>query len=369
MTSVKSNDPKRLKVLQVGPLPPPVGGMAAVVENLISALQTGCEIRVLNNQKTTALDRTLWQGILAQLWQLWQLAELCVQWRPQIVHIHTCSWFTFWRNLLDVVIAKLFVRKVVLHIHGGQFHKFLDSLNYWQRKLARAVFHMSDQVIVLGDEWSHRLSKWCPPEKLCVIPNGVPVPELNYQQRDGCIRILCLANYAKNKGQEDLIRAVAQMEDNKLLRIALLGPEAEPGQQEVLYKLADELGLANQVVIPGPKMGAEKQVYLEQTDIFCLPSYDEGLPMSMLEAMAVGIPVVMTRVGAIPEVVTDGLNGCLYNPGDLNGLTQCLEELIANPECAKRMGAAGYERVKKEYSIEVSATRTLEMYRKLEPCS
>lgn len=363
----KSIDTKlpNLRVLHIGPLPPPVGGMATVVVNLLSTLEPYCKIRLLDNQKTTLENRALWQGILAQLRQLWQLFLLCINWRPSIVHIHTCSWFTFWRNTLDVAVSKLLFRRIVLHIHGGQFHKFLNSLSWWQSLLVRLVFRASDRVVVLSEEWSRRLSGWCVPEKLVVVPNGVPVQSVGHKQKDGLTHILCLANYSKDKGQDDLIRAVAGTADPSSLRISLLGAEAEKGHQDSLRRLVDELNLEKQVEIPGPKIGSEKQSYLDEADIFCLPSYDEGLPMSMLEAMAAGVPVIVTRVGAIPEVVSDGVDGFLYDPGNIEDLAKCIDYLVEDPSRSKNIGLAGYERVKQKYSIGVAATRIMTIYREL----
>ena len=354
-----------MRVLQIGPLPPPVGGMASVVVNLLSALEPYCEIRLIDNQKRTPQNRALWQGMLVQLRQLWQLFLLCVTWRPNIVHIHTFSWFTFWRNTIDVVVSKLIFRRVVLHIHGGQFHKFLNSLSWWKRMLVRLVFRASDRVVVLSEEWSRRLSGWCAAEKLVVVPNGVPVQSMGCKQKDEIIHVLCLANYSEAKGQSDLLRAVAGTSDPSSFKIALLGVESEKGYRELLHSLVDKLNLTGQVEIPGPKIGIEKQSYMNKADIFCLPSYDEGLPMSMLEAMATGIPVIMTRVGAIPEVISDRVDGFLYDPGNVNDLTKCIDYLVENPERAEIIGLAGYERVKQEYSIEVAAARIMTIYREI----
>ncbi len=352
----------QLKVLQVGPLPPPIGGMATVVKNLLESLRGQCQLKHLNNAKTTAEDRPLWQGVVAQVKLLTRLVWLSVSWRPDVVHIHTCSWFTFWRNSLDVLLVRLLGRKVVLHIHGGRFDQFLSSLSGAKAMMARWIFRLSNQVIVLGEEWKKVLSGWVPEERIKVVPNGVPVPPDYERSWHNPPLITCLASYDKGKGQRDLLKAVARLSPERRVRVALLGDEGELGEKQALEDLAASLGLAGLVEIPGSKTGRDKQMYLDRTDIFCLPSYKEGLPMAMLEAMAEGIPVVATRVGAIPEVVEEGNEGCLFEAGDVGALTSYLSGLLEHPERAKLMGHAGHERLMHDFSLDISVGQLVHVY-------
>lgn len=352
------------KILMVGPLPPPVGGMATVVQNLTQALADRVELRVINNVKTTAADRTLWQAVAAQLRLLGRLAGGCLAWRPAVVHIHTCSWFTFWRNGVDVVVARLLGRRVVLHIHGGQFHDFLGGLNGVHAWLARRLLRAAHRVVVLSPGWREILSAWSDPARIIVVPNGVSLGEPVKPRGDGPFRILCLAHYQAAKGQADLLRAVAALRTERTVHLELLGSEAEPGHREALTALARELGLVD-VDIPGPVMGQAKQARLAAAHCFCLPSYAEGLPMSMLEAMAVALPVVATRVGAIPEALSDGAEGLLFDPGDIAALRGHLTRLIREPDTAAALGAAGRERLARDFSLARSAVLLLEIYREV----
>lgn len=353
----------RPRVLMVGPLPPPVGGMASVVENLVQALNDHVELRVINTVKTTAADRSLRQGIAAQLRLLGRLAWACVAWRPAVVHIHTCSWLTFWRNGVDVLLARLLGRRVVLHIHGAQFHRFLGGLGGAQAWLARGLLRAAHRVVVLGKGWREVLSAWADPARILVVPNGVPIGVQVQPSADGPFYVLCLANYERRKGQEDLLRAVAALDAPRPVQVALLGFEAEPGRRQRLLDLAAGLGL--DVDIPGPVIGADKEARLQAAHCFCLPSYDEGLPMSMLEAMAVGLPVVATRVGAIPEALDDGAEGLLFEPGDIAALSGHLARLLAAPQTAAALGAAGRERLVRDFSLTHSAALLLDLYRSL----
>lgn len=354
-----------MKILHVGPLPPPVGGMASVVEGLTGALARFGDVRILNTVKTTRDDRSVFEGVFAQLRLLGRLAQLCVVWRPQAVHVHTCSWFSFWRSAVDVVLARLLGRAVLLHIHGGQFEEFLDSLPPFKARLARLVFAACSSVIVLGEGWKALLDRWCNPAKVIVVPNGVELQPQQVLGGDGDFTVICLGAYGPGKGQAELLRAVAALRGERRVRVALLGPEGRPGQHKALQRLADELGLADRADIPGPVFGVQKDAWWALADCFCLPSYNEGLPMAMLEAMARGVPVVMTRVGAIPEAVADGEEALLCNAGDVAGLTAQLQSLLDDPALAARIGRAGRERLIRSFTLDSSARRVMSLYKRL----
>lgn len=335
-----------------------------MVQNLTHALSDRVALRVINNVKTTATDRSLWQGVAAQLRLLGRLAGVCLTWRPTAVHIHTCSWFSFWRNGADLVLVRLLGRRAVLHIHGGQFHRFLESLTGVRAWLARRLLSAAHRIVVLSPGWREILLPWANSARIVVVPNGVPVREPATPPNDGPFRILCLAHYQSGKGQEDLLRATAALRVHRAVRVDLLGSEAEPGRREALMALARELGLDG-VKVPGPVVGAAKNAKLAAAHCFCLPSYNEGLPMSMLEAMAVGLPVVATRVGAIPEALVDGAEGLLFAPGDTAALTGHLQRLITEPAAAAALGAAGRERLARDFSLAHSAELLLGVYASL----
>jgi glycosyltransferase involved in cell wall biosynthesis len=362
VTRADHDDAAPLRVLMVGPLPPPVGGMATVVQNLVQAFRGRLDVRVLNSVKTTAANRPLWAGVAAQLRLLGALGWQCIVWRPAVVHIHTCSWFSFWRSGVDVLLARLLFCPVVLHIHGAQFHRFLGGLSGARAWLARRLLRGADRVVVLGAGWQEVLAGWADPARIDVVPNGVSVGEQVRPAADGPFRILCLANYEARKGQADLLRAVAALDGPRPVRVELFGVDAEPGRRRLLLDLAAELGLGD-VVVPGPVTGAEKDAVVAAAHCFCLPSYDEGLPMSMLEAMAVGLPVVATRVGAIPEALDDGREGLLFEPGDIPALTAHLHRLIADPAAAVAIGAAGRARLVREFSLAQTSAQLLGVYR------
>jgi glycosyltransferase involved in cell wall biosynthesis len=359
---MNANADTKPRILMVGPRRPPVGGMATVVENLVDALSPDYEVRLVNNVKTTSAGRSLAQGVTSQLRLLWQLGCGCRAFRPTLVHIHTCSWSTFWRNGADVMLARALGQRVVLHVHGAEFHRFLDSLPPGRARLARLIFSLCHRIVVLGTGWKRILGSWAEPSKVAVVPNGVPVPEAFERADDALFTVICPANYERRKGQEYLIRAVAALGGRESMRLLLLGCESEAGRKGQLLAEAQALRIADRVEIPGLATGAEMEARWRSADAFCLPSFDEGLPMSMLEAMAHRLPVLATTVGAIPEAVADGVEALLFEPGDVETLTEHLRCLVSDPERARALAEAGHARLLRDFSLSRSVALLREVY-------
>lgn len=353
-----------MRILQLGPLPPPVGGMATVVANLQQSLSADHEVVLVNNRKTTAPNRSLWSGITAQQKLLRHYVSEILRFRPDVVHIHTCSYNTFWRNGLDVLLARLLGHKVVLHIHGAMFHTFLSGLGKPQASMARLIFRLSHRVIALGEQWHEVLAPWAGADKVAVVPNGVPVPDVAIELATRAPHILCFANYERRKGQADLLQALAGLGRTDV-RLSLYGFESEAGERQRLQELVEKLGLVGQVAIPGPVTGADKDAAVAAASLFVLPSYDEGLPMAMLEAMAAGLPVIVTRVGAIPEAMEDGVEGLIYSAGDIPALQAHLGLLLSDADRAAAIALAGRQRVLDEFSLAHSTELLEQIYHSL----
>jgi len=352
------------QVLMLGPLPPPVGGMASVVANLCGALAGDCDLSLLNTVKTTAAGRSLASALRVHAGLLTTLARRCLATRP-VVHIHTCSWFSFWRNAVDVLVAKACGARVVLHIHGAEFHRFLGALDPLRAALARAVFARCDRVVTLGPRWRQLLCDWCDPARVSVIANGVALaPPRTPAQREA-FTVVCFANYETRKAQDDLIRAVARLDHRRPVRLVLLGMEAEAGRRAALLALATSLGIAEHVLVPGPVSGEQKERWWQAADVFCLPSHNEGLPMAMLEAMAQAVPVVVTRVGSVPDAIEENEDGLLFTPGDVDQLHAHLVRLRDEPATARRLGLAGHARCARDFSLAASSAALLALYREL----
>lgn len=355
------------RILMLGPLPPPAGGMATVVENLRgSRLAQECQLTVINSGKVTPEGRSFVTGAAAQVSLLGRIAGHILRHRPQLVHIHTCSGFTFWRDTVHLVVARLLWRRVIWHVHGATFDEFLASLGSFRRRLAGAALRSAAAVIVLGQDWVARLAPFAPGATWRIVANGVPMPRDDVRPSDGTFAALSLANLEPRKGPRDLISASALAARNGFAgEVLLAGRETEPGQKDDLLKHIAASGCDGRVRLLGVVTGPDKEATFARAACFVLPSYAEGLPMAMLEAMAHGLPVIATRVGAIPEAVTDGVEGYLIDPGDIAALADRIMRLAADPELRRRMGRAARARAEAAYGLDAMVEQLMRVYREV----
>jgi glycosyltransferase involved in cell wall biosynthesis len=171
--------------------------------------------------------------------------------------------------------------------------------------------------------------------------------------------VLFLGKLGKAKGVDDLLQACAELTQRcPSLHLALGGD----GDRSAVQQQADALGVARHVELLGWVQGEQKTRLLNSCRIYVLPSYFEGLPMSILEAMASGVPVIATAIGGIPEAIQDGVEGYLLAPGDVQGLADRIARLLADDALAQRMGAAGRSKVERQFSTAAVMPRLEQIY-------
>jgi glycosyltransferase involved in cell wall biosynthesis len=209
-----------------------------------------------------------------------------------------------------------------------------------------------------------------------VVANGVPLPAavppsalspsalsptaLPQNRGEGSCRIVYLGALGSRKGTSDLLRALASPRLRGLQWDAVI---AGNGDLDAFRAEAAALGIADRVALPGWIGPEEAQALLASAAVFVLPSYNEGLPVAVLEAMAAGIPVVTTRVGAIPDLGIDNAAGFLIEPGFIEDLADRLATLVEDPSLREQFGANGRRRVESDFTIDSTAQRLAALYR------
>ena len=359
----------RLAVIMAGPLPPAVGGMASVIGALnASSLAQRVDLQLFESGKTTPEGRTPWQGVRARLKVMRDFWRLLGQRPRPLVHIHTCSGLTYFLDGILLLMARLRGASTVVHIHGARFDVFLDGLSGFRAAMARWLMRRAGAVIVLSDDWHQRLSSRLPGARLQVVANGVPsLGERNVTITDEVPLFLFLGNLGRRKGVHVLLDAAALARQSWVLDLA--GGEEDSGFFDWTRTEIGRRGLGGRVRLLGPVVGDAKTRLLRNAVGLVLPSLAEGLPMALLEAMAARLPVVVTAVGAIPEVIHDGVEGYLVPPEDAFALADALDRLAANPQARRQMGESAYRTCERGYGIERMVDALLDVYAKLPTAS
>jgi glycosyltransferase involved in cell wall biosynthesis len=337
------------------------GGMGRMARYLLAAFHAMPDLEV------RALDPygpgTFWKMPFYFLRSLFSLSLACARRRVDVTHIHMSFGGSAVRKLALMRMAGFFNVPAILHVHGSEFAVFSDRLTPRLRGLLAREMARAARIVVIGQFWRQYLVERLKivDRKVVVVANGVPVPTAVPQNhKDGSCRIVYLGALGSRKGTSDLLRALASPRLRALRWDAVI---AGNGDLDAFRAEAAALGIADRVSLPGWIGPEEAQALLASAAVFVLPSYNEGLPVAVLEAMAAGKPVVTTRVGAIPDLGIDDAAGFLIDPGSIEDLTNRLATLVEDPILREQFGATGRRRVESDFSINSTAHRLAALYR------
>ncbi|HEY2628654.1 MAG TPA: glycosyltransferase family 4 protein [Usitatibacter sp.] len=291
-------------------------------------------------------------------WQAARSLAIFLAWlvagKIALLHVHIASDASFWRKSFFIVPARLLGVPYLLHMHGGNFIDFYRGRSWPVKRFVRWIYGGARCVIALSEEWRVALSAMQPASRIEVIANPVSIPPGRTAPDDTAPRVLFLGVVCERKGVHDLLRAWPQVLDRVPdARLVLAGS----GDVDAALALARELGIAASVETTGWILGEEKMRHMRQASVFTLPSHFEALPMSVLEAMAAGLPVVATRVGGVPAAIDDGSTGILVEPRDVAGLGRALAALLADASARRCMGEAARAAARQRFSADALVPR------------
>lgn len=348
------------RIIMVGTHLQTMGGISSVVSVYRDA---GLFERLSIRYLVTHRDGTASQKVVTAAKAWGELAWLLLRDKVLLVHVHMSHRASCWRKLLFIWPAYFRRVPVVIHLHGSEFAEFFDQeCKDWQQRLIRRSFHQAARVIVLSESWRRWVRGMCPTARVITLHNPVAVPEVPGKSPQGAL--LFLGRLGERKGTYDLLEAIKRLSKRGTVPEVWLCGDGELENCEAVVR---EAGLSESVKFLGWVRGADKDRLLKTASVYVLPSYREGLPMSVLEAMAAGLPVVSTRIGGIPEAIRDGVEGYLIDAGDVSALEDRLSRLISSPDHANSMGIAAHRRVKAEFSSEVIVPRLEALYVDIQP--
>lgn len=274
--------------------------------------------------------------------------------KPNVVYVAiTAKGIGFYKDAVIVFIAKLFGVKLVFHFHNKGVSlnqdKFIDNILY------KLVFK-NTKTILLSKLLYCDIKKYVNETSVYYCPNGIPILNATYKNdtvEKGKTQLLFLSNLLESKGVFVLLNALKKLKDRSVdFQCSFVGCEGDISTS-TFNKKVNSLNLVKQVSYLGSKYEEDKIAILNNVDIFIHPTFSDCFPLVLLEASQFELAIVSTYEGAIPEIIEDGVNGCLVKQKDIDTLASKLEFLIKNPIARKKMGSNAYKKYIASYTLNV----------------
>lgn len=342
----------KFRVLMIGPDRSVHGGISGVVNNYYEA---GLDKLIDLHYIGTMVEGSKWAKLACAAKAYLRFLMLLP--RYDIVHVNMASDSSYYRKSVFVRTAGAFRKKIVIHQHGGNFPEFYGKeLSAAGRRRVRKVLSMGDAFLVLGTAWKEFFGTIIGENRITVLPNAIRIPAAGKKQY-GVHKILFLGRLCKAKGIGELLALMPKLRekypDVHLYLGGIWEDEELRSQALPLKEFVTDLGWVS---------GFDKEKLLQTCDIFVLPSYFEGQPVSVLEAMAHACGIVASKTGGIPDMIIEGETGLLTEPQDKLSLEEGLLRLLAEPELCRKLGENARDKVGCEFSIEDNMRRLLAVY-------
>lgn len=333
------------KVLMIGPSLDSMGGIATVENSIMKWADRGdVPIEFIS---TTAEGRKLKKLLIALVAYVKFLGKLN---KFDLVHVHMASRGSYRRKKMFIKAALFRKKPVLLHLHGSEFGIWYDEeCSVAERRDISHCFQCCSKVIVLSEEWKEFILKRhiCSSDRIAVVHNAVDVPEANAIDYT-CNTVLFMGRLDARKSPDLLLRAAKQVLETHPDAHFIFGGD---GDVPLYEQLAVELRIDDRCSFIGWAKGEKKDEAFRSSSMFCLPSKNEGMPMSVLEAMSYGLATLSTPVGGIPQIITDGVDGILFPVDDVDALASKLDALMSDTSNKEMIGIQGRARIEEAFSL------------------
>lgn len=332
----------KIEVVMFGPGPATKGGVSRFAEIVRTGSGPDVNVRLVPTHADGSVRR------LVCFARALIVSALMPRSPTTLAHVNVASRGSTLRKYLITRLLALRKIPLVLHIHGGRYETFYQALSDPLAARVRQMFDGAAAVIVLGANSADfaRRALSVSSKRLFVVPNGVPGPDA-VPDRGGAerLRVLFAGELSEAKGLRELMTAARAAREQVDFSLELAGK----GDQTLSRSRGGAAveGFINRHGWLEPRRLAQ---LLDESDVFVLPSHDEGLPLALLEAMAHGCSVIATPVGEIPEVIVQGVNGILVDPGDADGLADALVEVLTDEDLRVRLGSHARDTWSSEFS-------------------
>lgn len=347
-----------MNVLMVGVGARRVGGMWTVAESYMNSKNYNEQVKL--KYVSTSTNGSVVHRVLYMIKGYTEIKFSLLTSKIDIVHIHMAERGSTFRKGYVAKWGMNTGKKVIVHLHAGPFMYWYNTLDISKQLKVRSIFSYADRILVLGKYWKSELQTIIPMEKMIVLYNGIQCPQQNPYNSEAK-NIVYFGVMRKEKGTYDLLKAIKEV-DTQLdseVKVVLCGNDLAGDMAEKVK----EYGLEKRVLMPGWVDKEERLKIFHEAMINVLPSYYEGLSMTILEAMAYGIPVITTDISTMTEILGD--KEFLIEPGDYKKLGEKILELANNKELRMDRSEIQYLRAKSVFSEELFIKKTLDIYKEV----
>ena len=346
-----------MKVLMVGVDAKTKGGMWSVARSYIqcSAYQEAVDLKYVS----VATVGSPTKKILFFAAGFFKVIYLLITQKRDIVHIHMSERGSVFRKLIIARVAQWFGCKIVIHMHGAEFEPWYNGSNASVKNFVRNGLNSADCILILGEYWHPFISSIIEDErKIKVLYNAVSAPEGNRYQMDAD-NMLFLGEVGERKGAYDLLTALSSIDDqlDNECQLLIYGPNPDG---DIVDRIRNH-NLQHRAKYMGWADPSQFEELFAGIAVNILPSYNEGLPMTILETMAYGIPNISTKIAAIPEAINEK-NGMLVQPGDTKELADAILYLLRNSNVRKTKSENAYRMLRSVFSTERHMQNVIEIY-------
>ncbi len=344
-----------MKVLMVGVSKKNKGGMWTVVENYINSEKLNNEVNLTYIPTVTKTNKLF--KLFYSFFAILKVKKTIKKDHMDVLHINMSERGSVYRTGVLIDIAHKYGCKAIIHMHGAEFQTWYEDLPKLKQEKVKKIMNSSDSIMILGNYWRKFVETLVDDgKKIKVLYNAVTLPTI-YKYNNSSKSILYLGLVGKRKGIFDLIEAVSQLKKEKFnFNLIVYGPDETAGIEEIIKSKE----LEDYIHYKGWLENSRKKEVFSSVKANILPSYNEGLPMTILETMSYGIPNITTPVAAIPEVVNQS-NGFIVMPGNIEQIKKAVKEAIINDQTNRSKKCR--ETIKNNFSLESHINKLLSIYR------
>lgn len=346
---------QKARLLFIAPLPPPFAGPEISTQTLLEGglkqyfnfTLIKSNIRLSNAEK----GKFDFKGLIRFLSVIRKLFAKVILKRPDVVYlIFAQNKVGFFRDTIYVFSAKIFSCKIIAHLRGGNFKNFYDSLPGILQFVAAGAVKQFNHLIVQSESIANQFTPFVDRGRISLLPNCVNTELIACAGpviKNDTKVVLYVGHLSYAKGYYDLVDVIPEIAAIfPLAEFWFLGEEIKKERNIILTENQERINRVNAIKQRFAKnikylgIVENRRIFsiMKSSKMLVLPSYSEGFPMVILEAMACGLPVVTTRVGALPDIVHDGINGYLIEPGDTKNLRERVISLLQNEQLCKKIG-------------------------------